>query len=90
MADLAFLEAKIVCGGAWGNDKMVWGFIGVGIFGEHSEQLGALGFFLVGIWGATRSTRIFWGGDFGSTRSVGGVWAFGKGRCLNKEGILRL
>ena len=28
MADLAFLEAKIVCGGAWGNDKMVWGFIG--------------------------------------------------------------
>ena len=26
MADLAFLEAKIVCGGAWGNDKMVWGF----------------------------------------------------------------
>lgn len=25
MADLAFLEAKIVCGGAWGNDKMVWG-----------------------------------------------------------------
>lgn len=28
MADLAFLEAKIVCGGAWGNDKMVWGFLG--------------------------------------------------------------
>ena len=28
MTDLAFLEAKIVCGGAWGNDKMVWGFIG--------------------------------------------------------------
>ena len=30
MADLAFLEAKIVCGGAWGNDKMVWGFWGLG------------------------------------------------------------
>ena len=30
MADLAFLEAKIVCGGAWGNDKMVWGFMGLG------------------------------------------------------------
>ena len=29
MADLAFLEAKIVCGGAWGNDKMVWGFWGL-------------------------------------------------------------
>ena len=29
MADLAFLEAKIVCGGAWGNDKMVWGFMGL-------------------------------------------------------------
>ena len=25
MADLAFLEAKIVCGGARGNDKMVGG-----------------------------------------------------------------
>ena len=25
-----FLEAKIVCGGAWGNDKMVWGFMGLG------------------------------------------------------------
>ena len=48
MADLAFLEAKIVCGGAWGNDKMVWGFLGLGIYGEHSEhseQLGALGLF---------------------------------------------
>ena len=39
----------------------------------------------------------FFGGDFwehseqlGAARSVGGVWAFGKGRCLNKEGILRL
>ena len=29
MADLAFLGAKIVCGGAWGNDKMVWGFWGL-------------------------------------------------------------
>ena len=29
MADLTFLEAKIVCGGAWGNDKMVWGFMGL-------------------------------------------------------------
>ena len=28
MADLAFLEAKIVCGGAWVYEKMVWGFIG--------------------------------------------------------------
>lgn len=28
MADMAFLEAKIVCGGAWGNDKMVCGFMG--------------------------------------------------------------
>lgn len=75
MADLAFLEAKIVCGGAWGNDKMVWGIFGDSFFGstrsssehsdflrvvdflaiaffEHSEQLGALGFFEGGdFWG---------------------------------------
>ena len=35
-----------------------WRIFLVGDFLEHSEQLGALG-----------ATRIFWGGDFGSTRS---------------------
>ena len=73
MADLAFLEAKIVCGGAWGNDKMVWGFIGEVVvrrcsallvlgLGEGEAALGgdffgAIAF--LGALGAARSTRIF-------------------------------
>lgn len=42
MADLAFLEAKIVCGGAWGNDKMVWGLREV--VGRRCSALLVLGF----------------------------------------------
>ena len=73
MADLAFLGAKIVCGGAWGNDKMVWGFLerwwegAVAHYwclalGEGEEALGgdffgAIAF--LGALGAARSTRIF-------------------------------
>lgn len=74
MADLAFLEAKIVCGGAWSNDKMVWGFWGLGeVVGRRCSALLVLGlgevrgfgwgFFgaiaFLGALGATRSTRIF-------------------------------
>ena len=45
MADLAFLEAKIVCGGAWGNDKMVWGFWGLGeVMVRRCSALLVLGF----------------------------------------------
>ena len=44
MADLAFFEAKIVCGGAWGNDKMVWGFWGLGeVVGRRCSALLVLG-----------------------------------------------
>ena len=44
--------------GALGAARSTRIFYGVGIFGEHSEQLGALG-----------ALGFFEGGDFGSTRS---------------------
>ena len=50
MADLAFLEAKIVCGGAWGNDKMVWGFLERWWEGAVAHYL-ALGLGEVRRWG---------------------------------------
>lgn len=56
-----------------------WRFCGWGFF-EHSEQLGALGFFLRGIlWGifgalgAARSTRIFFEGILWGILFFGGV-----------------
>lgn len=63
MADLAFLEAKIMCGGAWGNDKMVWGFLG-------RWWEGAVAHCWCKDWGKGRGERkmgvgIDWGKNFG-------------------------
>ena len=77
MADLAFLEAKIVCGGAWGNDKMVWGILGDSFFGstrsssEHSDFLRVVDFLAIAFFehseqlGALGATRILRVGMFG-------------------------
>ena len=73
-----------MCGGAWGNDKMVWGILGDSFFGstrstrsssEHSDFLRVVDFLAIAFFehseqlGALGALGFFEGGDFGSTRS---------------------